>query len=51
MRNEVEDRGGELESEAEAEASPAPATPLLILRVDEDAVCVDDLCLPAEGRS
>ena len=32
-----------------AEAAPAP-TPLVILASDDDAVCVDDLCLPADVR-
>ena len=32
-------------------AEPAPATPLVILATDEDLVCVDELCVPADVRS
>ena len=32
------------------EPLPSPTPPLLILASDGDAVCVDDLCLPAEAR-
>jgi hypothetical protein len=28
-----------------------PATPLVILSTDDDGVCVDDLCLPADARA
>ena len=34
---------------SQPEPPPAPP-PLVILAVDDDAVCVDDLCLPAEPR-
>jgi len=37
-------------AEPEPERLPSPAPPLLILATDDDAVCVDDLCLPAEAR-
>ena len=43
MRNDVEP------ATPPAEAEPRTA-PLLILAADEDLACVDDLCLPAEGR-
>jgi hypothetical protein len=32
-------------------AEPAPAAPLVILATDDDSVCVDELCLPADVRS
>ena len=56
MRNdEVKDerRPGDPEPERDSNLAPlpAPAPPLLILATDDDAVCVDDLCLPAEARA
>ncbi len=41
MRNDVE---------RDDNLAEAPPTTLVILASDEDAVCVDDLCLPAEAR-
>ena len=36
-------------SPAVAEPRPTPP-PLVILATDDDAVCVDDLCLPTDDR-
>ena len=44
MSNDVEQRV------EEAPRDTAPPPRLLILATDEDAVCVDDLCLPAGAR-
>ncbi len=41
MRNDVE---------RDDNLAEAPPTTLVILASDEDAVCVDDLCLPADAR-
>ena len=39
-------------NDVEPEDNPveAPRIPLLILAADEDSVCIDDLCLPADVR-
>jgi hypothetical protein len=31
-------------------AEPAPAAPLVILATEDDSVCVDELCVPADVR-
>ena len=38
------------ESGGDPRPIPSPVLPLLILATDDDAVCVDDLCLPAEAN-
>ena len=52
--NEVDEAPAAEPGEATAAVTPLPAPPapmLLILASDDDAVCVDDLCLPADARS
>jgi hypothetical protein len=41
MRNDVQPRD---------EAEMPPPSPLVILAADDDAACIDDLCLAAEAR-
>ena len=50
MVNEQDERAGDAAA-PEAVPEPPPAHALVILASDDEAVCVDDLCLPAEGRS
>ena len=50
MVNEQPETDGK-DSDARAVAEAAPTLPpLVILAADDDAVCVDDLCLPADVR-
>ena len=44
MRNDVDHA-----TAPDPDGSDAPAAPLVILGADEDLVCVDDLCVPAEA--
>ena len=49
MRNDVPD-AIEVRPTDPVIPEPAPVTPLLlVLAGDDDALCTDELCLPAEG--
>jgi hypothetical protein len=45
MRNDVT----ETADQPSAATAPLPSPPLLVLAADDDAVCTDELCLPAEA--